>query len=127
METDLDLAAKQANFQAALADCQARLTADGINLSTYNSTASAADLDDLRQALGYETWNLLGVSYGTRLALTAMRDFASSGTICSVILDSAFPPQVDARAVASADINRAFNLVFTRCADNEACNKAYPI
>lgn len=126
LEADLDPAAEQANFQAALADCHARLTSDGINLSAYNSAANAADLDDLRQALGYETWNLLGVSYGTRLALTAMRDFGSTGTIRSVILDSVFPPQVDARAVAGADIDRAFNLMFTHCAANEACNKAYP-
>lgn len=126
LEADLDPVAERTNYLAALTECRARLTADGVNLSAYNSAASAADLDDLRQALGYETWNLLGVSYGTRLALTAMRDFGSTGTIRSVILDSVFPPQVDARAVASADIDRAFNLMFTRCAANEGCNKAYP-
>ena len=126
MEADFDPATELTNYRAALTECWARLTADGVNLSAYNSAVSAADLDDLRQALGYETWNLLGVSYGTRLALTAMRDFGSDGGIRSVILDSVFPPQVDARAVASADIDRAFNLMFSRCAANEGCNKAYP-
>ena len=126
MEADLDPVVERANYRAVLADCHARLSADGINLSAYNSAASAADLDDLRQALGYETWNLLGVSYGTRLALTTMRDFGSTGTIRSAILDSVFPPQVDAQAAASANMDRAFNLMLARCVANEACNRAYP-
>ena len=58
----------------AKAACRDRLDAAGINLSAYNSAASAADLNDLRQALGYESWNLYGVSYGARLALTATPD-----------------------------------------------------
>lgn len=126
IETDLEPAVELANYRIALADCYTRLMAQGVNLSAYNSAASAADLDDLRQALDYEAWNLLGVSYGTRLALTAMRDFGSTGTIRSVILDSVFPPQADARAVASANIDRAFNLMFARCAANEGCNSTFP-
>ncbi|MCB0032396.1 MAG: alpha/beta fold hydrolase [Anaerolineales bacterium] len=126
LEADLDPAAEKANVRAALSACYTRLAADGVNLSAYNSAASAADLDDLRQVLGYETWNLLGVSYGTRLALTAMRDFDHTSTIRSVILDSVFPPQVDAQAVNSGNINRSFNLMFARCIAIAACNNAFP-
>ena len=32
------------------------------------------NLADLRALLGYDQWNLYGISYGTRLALTTMRD-----------------------------------------------------
>ena len=49
-------------------ECRARLTEDGINLAGYTSAESAADLADLRAALGYDQWNLYGVSYGARLA-----------------------------------------------------------
>jgi pimeloyl-ACP methyl ester carboxylesterase len=110
----------------AIAACRERLVAEGINLSAYNSAASAADLDDLRQALGYEKWNLLGVSYGTRLALTAMRDFGHNGTIRAVILDSVLPPQADEYTDMVTNADRAFTLLFERCADDPACSNAYP-
>jgi pimeloyl-ACP methyl ester carboxylesterase len=74
----------------AVKQCRDRITREGINLSLYNSAQSAADLNDLRMALDYESWNILGISYGTRLALTAMRDFPDG--IRSVILDSVYPP-----------------------------------
>lgn len=126
IEYDLDLDEEQAHYLAALAACRDRLTAAGINLSAYNSAASAADLHDLHQVLGYETWNLLGISYGTRLALTAMRDFGDDGSIRSVILDSVIPPQVDMLAVSGGNLDHALDLLFTRCAADAACNRAYP-
>lgn len=126
IERPLDADEQQAMVMAALMACRERLIADGVNLAAYNSAASAADLDDLRQALGYKSWNLLGVSYGTRLALTAVRDFGHTGAIRSVILDSVYPPQVDAYAVAGANVQRAFSLLFARCAADAACNAAYP-
>ena len=54
--------------------CRERFMAEGIDLSAYHSAASAADIDDLRTVLGYEQWNIYAISYGTRLALTLMRD-----------------------------------------------------
>lgn len=110
----------------AFSVCRERLVADGVNLSAYNSAASAADLEDLRQALGYETLNLLGISYGTRLALTAMRDYGHTSAIRSVILDSVYPPQVDGYAVLGMNADRAFDLLFERCAAIEQCNEDYP-
>jgi pimeloyl-ACP methyl ester carboxylesterase len=62
--------------------CHERLSAIA-DLSSYNSAAVAADLADLRRALGLKEWNLLGESYGTRLALVAMRDFPEGIRGCS--------------------------------------------
>ena len=45
----------------------------GVNIAAYNNNASADDLEELRLALGAERINLLGHSYGTALALTAIR------------------------------------------------------
>ncbi|MBX3055435.1 MAG: alpha/beta fold hydrolase [Anaerolineae bacterium] len=126
IERPLDADEQQAMVMAAVMTCRERLIADGVNLAAYNSAASAADLNDLRQVLGYESWNLLGVSYGTRLALTAVRDFGYTGAIRSAILDSVYPPQVDAYAAAGANAQRAFSLLFARCAADAACNAAYP-
>src|SRR5690606_39073830 len=70
--------------------CHADLTAQGIRLNAYTSAENAADIADLRVALGYEQVNLYGISYGTRLALTIMRDHPQG--IRSVVLDSVYPP-----------------------------------
>jgi len=104
--------------------CHERLTAEGIDLSAYNSVASAADLNDLRVALGYEKLNLYAVSYGTRLALTMMRDFP--GTVRSAVLDSAYPLEVNVYVTMASNVERAFNIFFDRCAADTSCNTSYP-
>ena len=45
----------------------------GIDLLAYNTRESAADVDDLRRALGVERVNLVGFSYGTHLGLATIR------------------------------------------------------
>ena len=104
--------------------CRDSLTDSGVNLSAYTSAENAADLNDLRQALGYQEWNLLGVSYGTKLALTAMRDFPQG--IRSVILDSTYPPQVDAYSSIYSGADRAFAVLFDGCSADPVCDAAYP-
>lgn len=96
----------------------------GVNLTAYTNAASAADIDDLMQALGYEEWNLYGVSYGTLLALTTMRDRPQG--IRSVILDSAIPPQVHIPAQIPATYERSLDLIYGACAADAECNAAFP-
>lgn len=59
---------------AAIEECRDRLIAAGVDRAAYNSTENAADIADLRVALGIDKWNVYGVSYGSRLALTLLRD-----------------------------------------------------
>lgn len=110
-------------WEAAALECRARLAAEGVNLAAYNTLANAADLEDLRLALGYERWNLIGSSYGTRLALTAMREYPQG--IRSVVLDSVRPLQVN-ESQTPADAERAFQKLFQGCAADPACDAAYP-
>ena len=104
--------------------CRERLIAEGIDLSAYNSAASAADLNDLRLALGYEKLNLYAVSYGTRLALTLMRDYPDA--VRSAVLDSTYPLQVNLYTSLASNAERAFNVFFDRCAADPNCNGTYP-
>ncbi len=94
------------------------------DLSAYNTVANAADVNDLRLALGYDQVNLWGLSYGTRLALEVMRNHSEG--LRSVVLDSTYPPDVDLYVEAPANADRAFDLLFESCAADEACNAAYP-
>lgn len=96
----------------------------GVNLSAYNSIQSATDVAALREALGYDEWNLLGISYGTRLALATIRDNPTG--VRSVILDSTYPPQVNDQEEASSDQVATFQVLFAGCAADPVCSDAYP-
>ena len=50
--------------------CRNELVGAGADLAAFNSVESAHDVEALRLALELEPWNVLGVSYGTRLAQT---------------------------------------------------------
>lgn len=56
-------------------ECQKRWEAEGVDLSAYNTDENAADVNALRQALGYEKIILIGGSYGSHLGLHFMRRF----------------------------------------------------
>ncbi|WP_376695942.1 alpha/beta fold hydrolase [Wenzhouxiangella sp. EGI_FJ10305] len=108
----------------AAQECREKMLAKGIDFSAYNSQSSARDLSDLRRALGYQQWNLFGISYGSRLALTAMRE-APSG-IRSVILDSTSPPNVRLWVESPGALARSLERVFEQCAADKACRGDYP-
>lgn len=109
---------------AAFRECRDRLRSEGVDLAAYRSVTSAADLQDLRLALGYEQLNLYGVSYGTRLALTVLRDFPQ--TVRSAVLDSTYPPQVNLYTFLAPNAARAFAALFSRCAADPECHAHYP-
>jgi pimeloyl-ACP methyl ester carboxylesterase len=108
----------------AAAECRARLTAAGADLDGYTSEAAADDIEDLRKALGVEKWNLYGLSYGTRLALTVLRTHSEG--VRSVVLDSVLPPEVNFDEVSAENLLRSLDLVFDGCAVDRVCGTAYP-
>lgn len=104
--------------------CRDRLSDEGVNLSAYNSAANAADVADLIAQLGYDEVNLLGISYGTRLALTVLRDNAAG--VRSVILDSPYPPQVQAYNEQALNAGLAIQALLLGCTADADCNEAFP-
>jgi pimeloyl-ACP methyl ester carboxylesterase len=101
--------------------CRARLDAEGIDLGVLRTTETAADVAVLRTALGYETWNLWGSSYGTRVALAVLRDDPTG--VRSVVLEGAYPHQVDAYAEAVAGELAAIDRLAEVCADDPGCDR----
>ncbi len=102
-------------------DCRRQLVADGVDLSAYDTSATATDIADLREALGLGQVDLLGIGHGARVALAMVRDHRAG--IRAVVLDSPVPSEVDVyddRARdAQATLNRLLDLCVqtTRCAD----------
>jgi pimeloyl-ACP methyl ester carboxylesterase len=78
LDRPLDRARGGAALARMIAECAERAGAKGIDLNAYNTRASAADLEDLRKALGAQKLVLWGISYGTHLAFATMRDFPRS-------------------------------------------------
>jgi pimeloyl-ACP methyl ester carboxylesterase len=109
--------------EAAFA-CRDRLLASGIDLSAYDTAASAADVNDVRIALEYGRLDVWGISYGTRLALAVERDFPEA--VHSLVLDSALPPSINQVTDRAANAERAFRTLFDGCAADVACAAAYP-
>src|SRR4029079_12404938 len=64
-----DFATELDDFRSALTTCRARLVAAGVTLDAYDTEENAADFVALRKALAIERWSVLGVSYGSRVAL----------------------------------------------------------
>ncbi|WP_404431439.1 alpha/beta hydrolase [Microbacterium lacus] len=111
-------------YTSGLTSCRDRLLADGVDLSAYTSAESAADLADLRTALGYTRWNIYGASYGARLALTVMRDRPDG--LEAVILDGAYPPQIDLIEAEPAGFVGAVDALIAACASDDDCDERYP-
>ncbi len=103
--------------------CRDRLAMEA-DLSAYNSVNSAADVENIRTALGYDQINLWGGSYGTRLAFEVMRLYPEG--IRSVVLDAVYPPDVDLYHSAPANFQRALDQLYASCAANPVCSAAYP-
>lgn len=104
--------------------CRDRLAAEGIDLSAYNTAENGADVADLVRLLGLQSYNLLGVSYGTRLALVIMRDHPQK--LRSVVLDSPFPPNADPAKEEAALTYDRMRALFELCAAEIACNAQFP-
>jgi len=103
--------------------CRSDLTAQGIDLDMYSTSANAADADDLRIALGYDQANYYGTSYGTRIGLFLLRD--RSDGVRSIILDSVYPPEADYYFTYASHVAGALTTLFNECNSDPACVDRY--
>jgi pimeloyl-ACP methyl ester carboxylesterase len=121
---DVAPATDAARHAVAARGCRRSLHARGVDLAQYRSATSAADLRDLRSTLGYARLNLFGVSYGSRLALTAARDVPDA--VRSMILISPLGPEMDFYRDLPVHLSRALAELGTDCAAAPACRAECP-
>lgn len=94
------------------------------DLRQFTTTIAMQDLDAVRQALGVQSWNLLGASYGTRAALEYQRQFPQR--VRRSIIDGVAPPDMVLPASFSQDGQAALDAVFSHCEADAACKARYP-
>jgi pimeloyl-ACP methyl ester carboxylesterase len=122
---DLTLAERDARIAATVVDCLGQLRSQGRILHAYGAAANAQDLKALRASLGVRQWNLLAVSYGTFMALEAVR--ADPDGVRSLVLDSVMSPESDL-FMSEGPRNFALGLdrLLAACAEDAACAVAFP-
>ena len=118
---DESLSAEQALAQ--LKDCPTKLSTTA-DLRFYTTEIAMADLDAVRAALGYESINLYGASYGTRAALTYLRLFPEH--VRTLTLDAVVDPGFIMYLDAGRDGQSSLEQFFGRCEADEACARAFP-
>jgi pimeloyl-ACP methyl ester carboxylesterase len=94
------------------------------DLGYFTTTIAMQDLDAVRQQLGADRINLVGVSYGTRAALEYMRQFPSA--VRRSVLDAVVPPDMVLPVSFSTDNQASLDALLTACEQEAACKKAYP-
>jgi pimeloyl-ACP methyl ester carboxylesterase len=104
--------------------CWKRLTDEGINLSAYNSVENAADFPMVVEALGYDKYNIYGVSYGTLVAQHLVRDYPEG--IRSVALNAVMTLDRNVNVGIPVSAERDFQKLFDSCAADTACQEHYP-
>lgn len=89
----------------------------------FTTSVAVRDLEALRKALGYDTFNMYGISYGTRVAQHYARRYPESTR--TVILDGVVPPQLPLGPDIATESQRAVEDVFDRCAEDAACSARF--
>ncbi|HXV69981.1 MAG TPA: alpha/beta fold hydrolase, partial [Acidimicrobiia bacterium] len=90
----------------------------------YTSSVAADDLDDIREALGYEQINLYGTSYGATLAQYYMRQHGDK--VRTAVFDGATPVDVPVFERMAANSQAALDLLLQRCDSDPGCHEAFP-
>lgn len=119
LRENLSLREEHASNLAVVEECLGLMREAGHSLEHYSTTQSALDMIELMDALEYREWNVMGGSYGTRLALEWLRH--DDQGIRSVILDSVYPPDKGSMLEWPALLNNSFDYYWQACEANKWC------
>lgn len=123
---DTELADELAQGYKILSECFNNLSVapHAFSIDHYGTSLHAQDLQALMTQLDYSQWNLLGVSYGTRVALEVANHFDK---VRSVILDSVYPAWQGGVQSFPAVLDNAFINFFNWCSAAPECAMGEPI
>jgi pimeloyl-ACP methyl ester carboxylesterase len=101
--------------------CAAKL---GDRVRYHTDREVVEDIERFRRARGYRAWNIIGLSYGTRVAQQYLRDHG--GNVRSVILDAVTPVGTSLLVNGGLSPDAALDKVLTQCEADSACAAAFP-
>ena len=94
------------------------------DLGFFTTTIAVQDLDAVRRQLGVERIDLVGGSYGTRVALEVLRQFPQS--VRRTVIDGVAPADMALPASFSTDNQAAFDRLAESCGADPVCAGAHP-
>jgi pimeloyl-ACP methyl ester carboxylesterase len=103
-------------------DCAARLAAHAAP-QYYTTSDAVADLEAVRRALGGPQFDLLGVSYGTRVAQQYAKTYPQG--VRALVLDSAVPNDLALGSEHARNLEDALRELFARCRAERSCAERY--
>lgn len=106
-------------FGTVIGACGETYQEQGIDLGHYTTEHSARDVVAMMDALGYEQAHLLGVSYGSRLALSVVAQYPER--VASLILDSVVAPHIDTESEFGLNFYQALMGLSRACVENVRC------
>jgi pimeloyl-ACP methyl ester carboxylesterase len=104
--------------------CLVELDEKGIDYSLINTEQNAMDVPAVMSALGYDSYNLYGVSYGTKLAMEILRQDPPG--VRSAIIDGNAPPWLPLYSMFWQSHTAPVQLSLSPCERDPVCNAAYP-
>jgi pimeloyl-ACP methyl ester carboxylesterase len=93
------------------------------HLPSYNTAFNADDVNDLRAALGYDSLDVYGISYGSRLGLEVLRRHGDH--VRAAVVDGLVPSQINWPAHIPASFHSALTGLNASCAEQIACQTAF--
>jgi pimeloyl-ACP methyl ester carboxylesterase len=108
---------------AAVHACRQNLAAIA-DLNQYSTSIAMDDVDEVRQALGYDRINVFGGSYGTLAALVYLRLHGLH--VRSVVLRSVAPVDYRLPLPFPKTVQASLEFLFRACAADAECSKAFP-
>lgn len=111
-----------AGLQAELRECLQNLAARA-DPAQYTTGNAVRDLEAVRQALGAPSLNLVGVSYGTRVAQQYATAYPQA--VRSVLLDSPVPNEMVLGSETAINLDTALKARFEACRQVPACAQRF--
>ena len=90
----------------------------------YTTSIAADDLDEVRQALGYDKLNVFGGSYGTKAALVYLR--RHPGHVQTLTLEAVASPQFLIPLPFAKGLQSSVGGVIALCSADANCHRDYP-
>ena len=121
---DFDTSESDSLFQNAARVCNKQLRKRGIDLNYYTTNQIAADINDLLNVLEIEKYNLLTMSYSTKIGQVLMRDYPDK--IRSVVMDSPLPLEVNYDEESVENLLASTTKLLSDCESDEKCHSTFP-
>jgi len=109
----------------AMDACFAAAKAARVDLSSYSTIENARDVEALRRALGFEAWNVWGISYGSVLGQAYLKQDPDG--IRTAVIDAIVPldQNISFHNIARY-YDRTLSILTDTCSKDSACAKNFP-